>query len=188
MITRASQVVVGVLALFGSVFLEISPPLPSSTGCPEGGEQVNAAVASFIALAVFLFVVGSAQANRNRIGKRVWIRRSRNLLLLAIPLAITYFVFYGWVVVEPVSGNVVLTGLWTSAGNLDISAENRPDDRLEMLRLVGCPLFARAWSYVSVASSYVILMILYTSTLLCVVGSFFCISEGVFGYFTSKSG
>ena len=149
MITRASQVVVGVLALFGSVFLEISPPLPSSTGCPEGGEQVNAAVASFIALAVFLFVVGSAQANRNRIGKRVWIRRSRNLLLLAIPLAITYFVFYGWVVVEPVSGNVVLTGLWTSAGNLDISAENRPDDRLAR-RIHGCRSltvdFTRAWA------------------------------------------
>jgi hypothetical protein len=184
-IVRAAQSIAGLLALFGAVLLDLAPPAPGLSGCPEGGEALNSGIASLLVLGLFLIIVGKAKSRVTSATRKAWLRRGTWLLGAAVVIAIAYIAVKGWLIVEAVPGNRVLTGLWTEAAGVAAARQEGRADRSGILAVVGCRSFQEAWSVGAVLSAYAVLMLLYLGLLFSALGCLFCVSEGVFRDFLS---
>lgn len=186
MIIRAAQSIAGILALFGAVLLDLAPPAPTLSGCPEGGEVLNSGVASLLVLGLFFTIVGMAKGRVTRASREQWLRRGAWLLGVSVVVAIMYMGIKGWLVVEVTPNNRVLTGLWTRGEGIAAASLEGRIDRNGILTVVGCRSFQLAWSTGSVILAYGLLMLLYVGLLFSTLGSLFCVSEGVFQSFLSE--
>ena len=140
----------------------------------------NHAVLALLAVVLFLFVVGwGRQVDRKK--RAVWLVLSAWLFGLGCVLLVCYLAVRSYHVVELGRQAEFLVGLWMDSNWV----KHNPDlaelgSQVIVRRISIQTAYEQVWSGASLMWSYLLNMTLYVVSVLCILGSMFCVTEGYF--------
>ncbi len=191
LVFNVAKYVTSFLGLFGSILLKIAPPLPASV-CTAGlnTETTNASIASVAATALGLLIIAATRGKATKASAGRWFRAALMFFIVAVVLLPSYLAVHSFLTAsiladEPAqAGNVMTIGLWSEPRAYQTAFTRGLSSPTSMIGFFGCDeVVPRLWPMSSVVQAYALMMGLYLIALLCVVASFFSVSEGVFRSF-----